>query len=360
MTPEELVRHEAERMPVRSGDLQAVVQRARRRRSAHRLVVVGGAVSVVLAAAMAVPILLADPGTSGTADTAVPATTPPTTETSTVTTVATSEARPAGAVCGGELPFQVAVPDDFTGPVQGPSPGAPEPEPGQHVRHWIGRGGSVELRFPADGSLDPGFWEEDGDRQPIERHDDGVSYVVMEEVVVDGVDLGILPQAYASFPFHSASDPCDVVQVQTFGGSGGASFTNGEEAGSQVLGILPDIPRPEDRRLIAGVSEDEVPSVHACVESPTPVIESEEPPPLEPAPTAPEALLALLDTSVAETWPRYGYVRYDHPDGSVVFGKPLQADPFQAPASDEPLVVSVRVAPVDSGWVVESWSTSGC
>jgi hypothetical protein len=269
-------------------------------------------------------------------------------------------------LCGPELPFTAVLPDDFVGPTAGPSPDSDRPlEEGQLALHWTGRGGSVELRWPADANQTSTSLPTPADR------DDRFSFIVVQPVMIDGEDKGLLPEAHATYPTHPTDeveivdDPCDVTQLAIYGPVTSASFAWPEAAENPTVKILPDMPRSgHDQLVVASLAVEQLPEVVACSGSDredVPATRSSTVSDPEVYATPTEALEALLTTSDAESWAKTGYFELIEPDGSVTFGKPFEADPLSEPTPDDGLLIAVSVTPVeDGGWMVDSWTTSGC
>lgn len=288
---------------------------------------------------------------------------PDATTTSAPATTTTTES--TTSACGTELPYQVTLPEDFTGPIAGPSPHAPYPaEDGQLIVHWLGRDGSVEIRWPTNQEyLEDAVWGEPaygGSRNP------GSPMFIGPPVPdVDGVERPFVADV---LPTEAMSGPCDGGQLAIYqpaaNGGGtellGAGFGSG---GQEGLVIYPDLARPRDKVLIVETIEtDTIPEVRACDGGPGVdfVPRKAGTTPNSPVFGTPgEALQDLLDTAVAETWPKVGYFELVSPDGTVTYGNPHD-DYSPDPRPENGLVISVTVVEVEGGWTVTEWETSGC
>ena len=332
----------------------------------------GAALAVILV--IGVPVLFSQIGSDGEGP-LVGGTTSTTTATTVFERSTTTESPhkvttiPTASACGSELPFATVLPADFTGPTAGPSPDSPHPaEEGQGLWHWTGRGGSVEMRWPANieytESVEWGVNSMGSDT-------DEVMFVALEGSELDGV-----PQleANATLPTDLMDGPCDAVQLSVFAsgedGSGaellGASFgiTGPEDVKSLIL--YPNLPRPRDLNLIVdSLSVETVPDVLECSGGPeaagfeVPPIETETITDRVVFSTPVGALEGLLGGAAAETWPKTGYFELHEPDGSITYGNPID-DMSADPRPENGLVVSVSVVQQEDGWAVDSWSTSGC
>lgn len=292
-------------------------------------------------------------------------TTAPATTTSVLassTTVATPLA------CGGELPYQVTLPEDFNGPNMGPSPHAPDPaEEGQLIVHWLGRDGSVEIRWPANAEyMEGAVWGDtaaEGARPAPE--DDWPLFIGPEFPDVDGVDRPIVGTI---LPTAVMSGPCDASQLAIYSPNGegvesdlvAATFgTSGQEG----LVIFPELARPRDKALVVETIEtDTIPEVVACDGGPGVdfVPKKSGTTPDSPVFASPEeALQDILGTDIAGTWPKVGYFELVSPDGTITYGNPYD-DNSADPRPENGLVISVTVVEGESGWSVTKWETSGC
>lgn len=282
----------------------------------------------------------------------------------TTTVPETSSTSPGLRSCGTELPFHVTLPDDFTGPNVGPSPHAPSPaEEGQLIIHWLGRDGSVEIRWPANEEyLRDAEW---GEPEEIQPEPDWPMFIGPSFPDVDGVDRPIVSSV---LPTSAMTGPCDASQLAIYSPSGdgedaslvGATFGTGGEEG---LVIYPGLLRPQDKVLVVETIEtDTLPEVRACDGGPeaqsvpkkfgttsdSPVFDTPE-----------EALQDMLDTSIARNWSNVGYFKLVSPDGTITFGHPYD-DNSPDPRPDNGLVIAVTVVEVEGGWSVTQWETSGC
>jgi hypothetical protein len=287
---------------------------------------------------------------------------PVTTTTSGPPTTATTEA--AAPACGTELPYQVTLPEDFTGGIDGPSPHAPDPaEDGQLILHWLGREGSVEIRWPANAEyLEDALWGEpnyDGSRNP-----DSPMFIGPPFPDVDGVERPFVADV---LPTDAMSGPCDGAQLAVYLPTEnsesefvGATFGTG---GQEGLVIYPGLARPRDKVLIVETIEtDTIPEVLACDGGPgvdSVPRKTGTTPDSTVFGTPEEALQDLLGTDVAATWPKVGYFELVSSNGTVTYGNPYD-DNSPDPRPDNGLVVSVTVIEVEGGWTVTEWETSGC
>lgn len=286
------------------------------------------------------------------------------------TTPATTTTVPSVPVCGTELPFTTALPDDFDGPFLGASADSPDPaEEGQLILHWNGRGGSVELRRPADSEYtESAQWG----APPTVEDPDPTVFVIVQDVSIGGIEYPNAPQAYGVLPTEGMSGPCDAVQVRILGPAGegnepsllDASFGSEDADRPNTLMIYPELPRARDLNLIVdSLAVDTVPAVVGCgggpgvTEVPPIKTESITDPVVYEEPV--EALEALLAGPDASSWPKTGYFELREPDGSITYGNPLD-DLSPDPRPDGGLVISISVVQVEEGWAVDSWSTSGC
>jgi hypothetical protein len=322
------------------------------------------AVAVILIVGLPVVLLQGMSGDQPPATDAVvaPSTTADVEPTTTVISPTTTIPVP---VCGTQLPFSTVLPEDFDGPNPGPSPQAVDAlEPGQTIVHWTGRGGSVELRWPANAEyIESAVWGAD----PI-IEGGGSSFVLVQDLTIDGVEYQDVPQGYDRLPTDGMTGPCDAVQLTVFRPNGTATVGSGfgpEDTHSpNTLVVHPDIPRPRDLQLVVGTMEVEVvPEVVECSGGSeaagfeVPPNKSETIADPQPFPTPLEALEALL--SGQEGWPKTGYFELHEPDGSITFGNP-QDDMSADPRPENGIVIAVSVIEMDGGWAVDSWSTSGC
>jgi hypothetical protein len=290
-------------------------------------------------------------GSLGTTTTSVPP-----------TTTTTESAAPA---CGTELPYQVTLPEDFIGPIAGPAPHAPHPaEDGQLAIHWLGRDGSVEIRWPADQEyLEGAVWGEPAyDRS---QNPDSPMFIGPPVPDIDGVERPIVTDV---LPTEDMSGPCDGAQLVVYspavdGGNAellGAGF--GAE-GQEGLAIYPDLARPRDKVLIVEtIATGTIPEVLACDGGPGVDFVPRKTGTTPNGPifgTPEEAFQDLLDTDVAESWPNVGYFELVAPDGTLTYGNPLD-DNSPDPRPDNGLVISVTVIEVEGGWTVTEWEASGC
>lgn len=299
-----------------------------------------------------VPVVAAADTTTTTIPAATTTSAPPTT---TIT-----ESAP---VCGTELPYQVTLPEDFKGPIEGPSPHAPDPaENGQLVRHWLGRDGSVEIRWPADQEyLEDAMWGEseyDGPRN------DPLMFIGPPSPDADGVERPFVTDV---LPTEVMSGPCDGAQLAVYMATEnaeselvGATFGAGDE---EELVIYPGLARLRERVLIVETIEtDTIPEVLACDGGPGVdfVPRNNGTTPDSPAFGTPEeALQDLLNTEVADTWPQVGYFELVSSNGTVTYANPYD-DNSPDPRPENGLVISVTVIEREGGWTVTEWETSGC
>lgn len=333
------------------------------------LAFVGAAVVVVLV--IGLPAILSQNEDEPEPSETPPATVPLPDTTTTHAMLTTTIVTPVG-VCGSELPFTTVLPDDFDGPFPGPSSDSPDPaEEGQSIVHWVGRGGSVELRWPANSEYtESAHW---GVPERVEDPDP-TAFVTVQHVTIDGVDHPETPQAYEVLPSEAMSGPCDAVQLRvlTPGDGGtepsllGATFGIEDPDRPNTLVVYPELPRARELQLIVdSLSVDTVPEVLECGGGPdeagleVPPIKTESISDLVTYETPLEALEALLTSPEAEFWPKTGYFELHEPDSSVTYGNPLD-DMTPDPRPESGLVISISVIQVEGGWAVESWSTSGC
>jgi hypothetical protein len=282
-----------------------------------------------------------------------------------VTTTNAADQQPGvqAYACGSELPFEVDLPEDFSGPFDGASPDSiAAAENGQLVVHWTGRGGSVELRWPGDTAHLAGVtWGE----LPPDLSDNTI-FLLEWTPIVDGVAQEPVVDAFGFLPSDEMEGPCDAVQLKVYtGGGAGEEVSAGFGPGSgDELGITvhPSLPRPRDLILIVDtLSVDEIPPVVAC-EGGAPNRPPNQTRSIEDGPsfaTAREALQGILATPDAETWPKTGYFELILDNGSIVYGNPL--DNLSAnPLPDTGLVIAVTVQQTETGWTATGWETSGC
>lgn len=171
------------------------------------------------------------------------------------------------------------------------------------------------------------------------------------------------------------SGPCDATQLTVYGpvanGQGPArrlSATFGETGTGEepTLAIYPDLPRDRELHLILeSIPVETVPDVLEC--SGGSEAAGFEVPPIQTSTitdgdileTPAAALEALLATPDAERWPKTGYFELLEPDGAITYGNPID-DYSSDPRPENGLVIAVSVIPVDGGWTVDGWATSGC
>lgn len=278
----------------------------------------------------------------------------------------TATTSPALFTCGSELPYQVTLPEDFTGPHVGPSPHTTDPaEAGQLILYWLGRAGSVEIRWPVnDQYLEGAVWG-DNTSERTSPEPDWPMFIGPALPDVDGDDGPIVASV---LPTSAMTGPCDASQLAIYAPNGdgqepdlvGATFGTGSQEG---LVIYPGLARPRDKELIVETIEsDTIPEVRACDGGP----EGQSVPKRSgtthdgPVFTTPEeALRALLATDTAERWPDVGYFELVAPDGTITYGNPYD-DNSPDPRPENGLVISVTVIEVEGGWTVTGWETSGC
>ena len=277
------------------------------------------------------------------------------------TTTTTGSATPA---CGTELPYQVTLPEDFTGPIDGPSPHAPDPaEDGQLVLHWLGRDGSVEIRWPVNEEyLEDAVWGESD--QNGSRNPESPMFIGPSSPDVDGVERPFVADV---LPIDAMAGPCDGAQLAVYQAtedkvSDLAIATLGA-GGPEELLIYPGLDRPRDKVLIVETIEtDTIPEVLACDGGPGADFVPRKAGTNPNGPvfgTPEEALLGLLGTEVAATWPKVGYFELVSSDGIITYGNPYD-DYSPDPRPDDGVVISVTVIEVEGGWTVTEWETSGC
>lgn len=295
--------------------------------------------------------------TPGTTRASAPSTTTPTTSTEVNSSFA----------CGAELPWDVELPDDFTGPDDGPSPHSLRPaEEGQYIVHWLGRDGSVEIRWPVNAEYLEGV---EWGAPPVGRTALDIDEFAL--FLFSDPDPGTFQTVGAAevLPSDIMEGPCDAAQLNVFASESDAAFsaanapTFGQSEDADLL-IYPNLPRPRDKVLIVEtIATSEIPRVIACQGGP----EVEDVPPNRTGttPDGPvfdtpeEALEDLLTTDVADTWPKRGFFELVTPDGTVIYGNPYD-DMSPDPRPENGLVISVTVVEADSGWTVTEWETSGC
>jgi hypothetical protein len=328
---------------------------------------VGAAIVVVLV--IGLPAIFSQTGVEPEGAETPSATMPaPSTTTASTMQPSTTTVAPVAA-CGTELPFATVLPDDFDGPFPGASTDSPDPaEEGQFILHWIGRGGSVELRLPANAEYtESAQWG----ALPTQEDPDPTVFVIVQDVTIDGIEYPDAPQGYGVLPTEAMSGPCDAVQLRILGPADGAepslldaTFGMEDPDRPNTLVIYPELPRAWDLHLIVdSLAVDSVPAVLECGGSPgvtdvPPIkIESITDPVVYEEPV--EALEAVLAGPDAVSWPKTGYFELHEPDGSITYGNPLD-DMSPDPRPDGGLVISISVVQVEGGWAVDSWSTSGC
>lgn len=327
------------------------------------------ATGLAVALILGIPFYLTRTGPPEGLPVGAPTHTTTTTFVATTTSVpATSSTAPAPPMCGGELPYPVTLPEDFTGPNAGPSPDATDPaEEGQLIVHWLGRDGSVEIRWPANGEyMEGAVWggiESEGTRP--EPEGDWPMFIGPAFPDVDGVDR---PTVASVLPTAVMSGPCDASQLAIYSPNGdgrdsdlvGATFGPG---GQEELVIYPGLARPRDQVLVVETIEtDTIPQVFACDGGPEADFvptKSGTTPDSSVFATPEEALQDLLGTDTADTWPKVGYFELVSPDGTITYGNPYD-DNSPDPRPDNGLVISVTVVEVEGGWTVIEWETSGC
>lgn len=343
--------------------MSAPTFRARAHRSNAVLAFSAGIAAVV--ALIAIPLYLTR--APGPLDSPVGAAASSTTTSSTKQTMADSSTTTihesiAPLVCGDELPYTVALPEDFDGPIDGPSPESGEPaEDGQLVVHWLGRDGSVEIRWPANQEYlegaewgsDPAWGGPDTDFAlffavaPVE--DDRRAEIMGSELV----------------PTDLMTGPCDAIQMVAYGpGHDGVLGRRGvadfEATGGKMLTIYPDLLRPRDTQLILDtVQTDEVPEVVACTAgdgSLGPENMTGTAPDKSVYQSTVEALEAVLNTDVAERWPKTGFFELAHTDGTITYVNPVD-DQSLDPQPQDGAVVSITVEQSGAGWTVTRWES---
>lgn len=263
-------------------------------------------------------------------------------------------------VCNGELPVVIELPDDFVGPVSGPSPQASDPlEYGQLAVHWTGRDGSVEIRWPTD-------LEYRGENVEPTGTPENVSFIAFltggPEVFGDNPH-GFPDPEPGSLDSDWVANDCHVAQLTVFGPADSTSasveIVSGPNSDPSVLGLAPTLSRPgEDQLVIETRTVEIVPEVVACQgpsEEAT-ISDSIADPVVYPTPT--EAVAAYVET--VDRWPDVGYVEFLEPDGTITYGRAFELDPMSAPTPDDGLVIAVSVVPLADGWAVDSWESSGC
>jgi hypothetical protein len=262
--------------------------------------------------------------------------------------------------CGFQLPFSVELPDDFDGPVDGPSPDSDPLEHGQLGVHWTGRQGSVEIRWPTDIAYR-------GDDVEATGTPENVSFILF------GTSEG--PQVFGDNPHGFpdvdsgtlegdwAENDCHVAQLIVYGPEGepaGSVLVVGDpQADPSVLRLAPTLSRPGQSELVVeSRTVDVVPDVIPCQGTPDePTLSGTIAEPIV-YPTAAEALRAYVETR--DRWPNVGYFEFIEPDGTITYGRPFEPDPMTAPTPDDGLVIAVSVVPRGDGWAVDAWESSGC
>jgi len=302
------------------------------------------------------------PDTTGTPQ--IPGTTTTSVHATTITT-GTTAVNPSFA-CGETLPWDVQLPEDFTGPHEGPGPHSSTPaDEGQFMVHWLGREGSVEIRWPANSEYLEGVeWGE-----PIGRT--GRDFDEFALFLFTDPESGAFATVAAAevLPTEIMDGPCDAGQLEVYesgsdsGFSSDNSATFGPSEDADVV-IYPNLPRPRDKVLVVETLEtSEIPEVIECQGGPG--VEDTPPNKTGTAPDGPvfdtpeEALEDLLSTEVADTWPKTGFFELVTPDGTVTYGNPYD-DMSPDPRPENGLVISVTVVEGDTGWSVTQWETSGC
>lgn len=285
-------------------------------------------------------------------------------DTTTTSVPTTSPTRPVPPACGSQLPYQVTLPEDFTGPIEGPSPHTPDPaEEGQLIVHWLGRDGSVEIRWPANEKyLENAVWGKPDHDSP--RSPDSPMFIGPPVQDVDGVEHPFVTEV---LPTEAMSGPCDGGQLAIYrprddedSELARATFGTGSQDG---LIIYPGLARPRDKVLVVETIEtDTIPKIRACDGGPEGEFvpkKTATTPDNSTFDTPEEALQDLLGTDVARTWPKVGYFKLVSSDGTITFGNPYD-DNSPDPRPDNGLLISVTVVAVEDGWTVTEWETSGC
>lgn len=335
---------------------------------------------MALAAGLAVALIIGIPayiaqaplpgdGTSaGAPDTTSTTQTPEVTTTSAsdiTSTTTTTGIKPSFA-CGAELPWDLELPEDFTGPYKGLSPhSSRSADDGQLIVHWLGRDGSIEIRWPANREYLEGVeWGTTSDWT-------GRDFDEFALFLFSDPDPGTFQTVGATevLPTDIMEGPCDAAQLNVYasnidsGFSSANSATFGQSEGADVI-IYPNLPRPRDKVLVVETLEaSEIPDVVGCSAGRDPGVEV--PPNKTGTPngasfdTPVEALEDLLATDVAETWPKTGYFELVTPEGNVIYGNPYD-DMSPDPRPENGLVISVTIVEADSGWTITEWETSGC
>jgi hypothetical protein len=287
-----------------------------------------------------------------------------TTTTPGITTTTITGAIPSFA-CDAELPWNIELPEDFTGPHDGPSPhSSRSADDGQTIVHWLGRDGSVEVRWPVDSEYLEGVqWGE----TPDWTQRDFSEFALF---LFTDPDPGTFATVGASevLPAELMEGPCDAAQLSVYAPrdsefSSANSATFGPSGTADVV-IYPNLPRPRDKLLVVETLEvTEIPDVVECGGGPgvedVPPNKSGTTPDSPVFDTPEEALENLLSTDVAETWPKKGYFELVMPNGTIIYANPYD-DLSPNPRPDGAVVVSVTVVEQGNGWAVTEWETSGC
>ncbi len=330
----------------------------------HRALMAFSAGLVVAILAIGIPLLLArSPGPAESP--LAPANAPSTTATPDTTTSSSASATAAAAyTCGPELPYTVALPEDFAGPASGASPHSPDPvESGQLVLHWTGRDGSVEIRWPTNAEFTDGA--EWGANPVWSGPDSEFALFITPAPSNEGRSEKMM--MFELLPTDLMSGLCDASQLVVYGPAqlDGARPRRGAGTGTNDdadLIIYPNLPRPRDTQLIMDTVEiDQAPPVVLCTggEGAGPPNKKMNTPNGPIYDTPAEALEALLAADAAEFWPKTGFFELVASDGSIIYGNPLDDNSLN-PRPKNGLVVAVSVIQVDSGWTVDGWETSGC
>ncbi len=368
---------------------EAVATRGRRRRIAmhmSQLVAVATVIAVVAAGTAFVFGGSTRLEPAPPSDNPIPSLTEPATSTTSPAAAASATTLPSSDptnpyLCDDTMPFVAIGPDDFTGPINGPSPDASTPaEEGQLVIHWQGQDGSIELRWPPNteyttdveirGPLHSQYttavtWGEptrSGEQSPTQFL--GAFPTINGD---DGTPLPLVFDAYNHLPAINMDGPCDAVQLDSYVSTprpGEAPAKGGAQASglpasdnSTELTVLLDWRRPAIRELVLIVDSLAIDTLPPVLDCDTDLPDRTRTVVDGPSFTTPtQALEALLETNEAYLWPRTGYYELVEPDGSITYGRPLDNGTPEGPRPEAGLAIAVSVEQTSQGWTVTKWS----
>jgi hypothetical protein len=244
--------------------------------------------------------------------------------------------------CGTQIPASLQVPGALDGPVVVAAATAEPPaESHQLILRWTRAEGSVEVRWPAGRQLDYDL----GEPRPATEPSRGVDGTRMELwLEYESDESGNNPPADLLVDTTGQAPPaeaCTIMDVRVTGPDG--TVNTGVDL--RDLGDWVELgPLVIDREEV-----DEVPTDAADCDE---LADRREDVTMEPGSAPVAALRTFLATPEADGLGDSGFTELRAEDGTVTYGMP-------ADGGDE-FVVLISVVPVDGGWAVDHWTSSGC